>query len=169
MSIDFRTISGAAAVLGKHGYKACLPSAAPPLSLSADRIETSIESYRSLDLRSIEGCDGHTLRRHVGLADDALRTRALRTHHDVSCFDDEAIAQRTVDRAFAENQGRIAQWMGGRRPALDLHVHFEGAIGRVYRYDLGGFERASNADVILERSAAMPQGYTVVTAYPSPA
>lgn len=168
MTIDFRAISGAAGVLGEHGYKACLPSAPPPLSFSADRIEAGVERYRSLDLRAIEGSDGHTLRRHVGLGDDALHDRALRTHHDVSCFDDEATAQRSVDRAFAENQGRIAHWVAARRPTnLDLHVHFERTIGRVYRYDLDAFERAEDADVILERSPAMPQGYTVLTAYPS--
>lgn len=172
MTIDFREVSGAGGVLTARGFKACLPSVPPPLSLAVDvdRIETSSEPYRSLDLHAIEGREGHTLHRHVGLGDDALQGRALRTHHDVSCFDDAFIAQRTVDRAFAENQGRIAQWVGAHgRANLDLHVHFDRTIGRVYRYDSGGFERANDADVILERSAAMPQGYTVVTAYPSAA
>lgn len=170
MTIDFRAISGATGVLHERGFKACLPSASPPLSLSADRIESSLESYRSPDLHAIEGTGGHTLRRHVGLDDAALRDRALRTHHDVSCFDDATAAQRAVDRAFDENQGAIARWMGARgRTNLDLHVHFDASIGRVYRYDRAGFERTADADVILEHSTATPGGYTVITAYPSAA
>ena|GEM_PF-2658232 len=171
MAIDFRIISGASGVLGQEGFKACLPSAmAPVLSLSADRIETSVgvATYNSVDLRAIEGENGHTLRRHVGLPDEALRDRALRTHHDVSCFDDARTAQQTVDAAFAENQEKIRHWTADKhRGNLDLHVHFEHSIGRVYRYDSAGFERSADADVILERRPALPGGYTVITAYPS--
>ena len=172
MSIDFRTVSGASGVvLNPHGFKACLPSAATPvLSLSADRIETTsaLEAYHSIDLRSVEGADGHTLRRHVGLADEALRDRAVRTHHDVSCFDDASTAQQTVDAAFAENQEKIGAWAAGKRKSnLDLHVHFDRSIGRVYRYDSGTIERSDEADVILERRPALPEGFTVITAYPS--
>ena len=168
MTIDFRAISGASGVLSERGLRTCLP---PPLSLSADRIETSgaLAAYPSPDLRTIEGSEGHTLRRHVGLSDDALRDRALRTHHDVSCFDDAAVAQRTVDAAFEENQDRIGRWIDTqRRSNLDLRVHSARSLGRVFRYDLGTFERVRDADVILERKPAMPQGFTVITAYPSP-
>jgi hypothetical protein len=171
VTVDFRTISGASGVLLEDGFKACLPSAnpAPVLSLSADRIETrTLETYRSPDLASIEGAEGHTIRRHVAQSDTALRERALRTHHDVSSFSDTATAQRTVDAAFAENQGRIAAWMSSRTWShLDVHVHFSETIGRVYRYDRADIESTPNAEVILERRPAMPQGYTVITAYPS--
>ena len=172
MTIDFRAISGGSGVLTKLGLKTCLPppSRSPLLSLSADRIETgaTLGIYPSPDLRAIEGTPGHTLRRHVGLSDDALRDRALRTHHDVSCFDDATVAQRTVDAAFEENQSKIGRWIDARRGGnLDLHVRSEHSVGRVFRYDLGRFERARDADVILEHSPQMPQGFTVITAYPS--
>lgn len=172
MAIDFRAVTGASGVLGEDGFKACLPSATTPvLSLSIDRIETSAavaEGYRSVDLRAIEGENGHTLRRHVGLADEALRDRAVRTHHDVSCFDDARTAQQTVDAAFQENQGKIARWMGANRGGnLDLHVHFDHEVGRVYRYDTDAFQRSADADVILEHRPSLPGGYTVITAYPS--
>ncbi len=172
MAIDFRAVTGASGVLGEEGFKACLPSATTPvLSLSIDRIETSsvvAENYHSLDLRAIEGENGHTLRRHVGLGDEALRDRAVRTHHDVSCFDSAREAQQTVDAAFTENQGKIAHWIGAnRRGNLDLHVHFDHTVGRVYRYDVDAFERSADADVILEHRPALPGGYTVITAYPS--
>jgi hypothetical protein len=171
VAIDFRAVSGASGVLGQEGFKACLPSATTPvLSLSADRIETSgaDATYKSVDLRAIEGENGHTLRRHVGLPDEALRDRATRTHHDVSCFDDARTAQQTVDAAFAENQEKIRLWTAEkRRENLDLHVHFDHSVGRVYRYDSAAFERSAEADVILERRPALPGGYTVITAYPS--
>jgi len=168
VAIDFRAVSGASGVLDDRGFKACLPSTTPVLSLAIDRIQTSAQTFPSPDLRSIEGENGHTLRRHVGLADEALRDRALRTHHDVSCFDDARTAQATVDTAFAENQGKIARWVAAnRRGHLDLHVHLDREVGRVYRYDTSGIERSAEADVILESRPTLPDGYTVVTAYPS--
>ena len=171
VAIDFRAVSSASGVLDREGFKACLPTATTPvLSLSADRIETSAveATYKSVDLHAIEGENGHTLRRHVGLPDEMLRDRATRTHHDVSCFDDARTAQQTVDAAFAENQEKIHVWTAQkRRENLDLHVHFDHSIGRVYRYDAAAFERSADADVILERRPALPGGYTVITAYPS--
>lgn len=172
MAIDFRAVTGASGVLGEDGFKACLPSASTPvLSLSLDRIDASpavAQGFPSLDLRAIEGENGHTLRRHVGLDDQALRDRAVRTHHDVSCFDSTRAAQQAVDAAFAENQGTIARWAGENgRKNLDLHVHFDHTVGRVYRYDRDSIEASADAEVILEHRPALPDGYTVITAYPS--
>jgi hypothetical protein len=173
VAIDFRTIAGASGVVSDSGFKACLPVAAPSplLSLRAlDRIETSAASatFSSPDLRSIEGTQGHTLRRHVGLSDAALQARALRTHHDVSTFEDAVTAQLAVDEAFVENQRRIGAWVAAQRGAnLALHVHFDTSIGRVFSYASGAFEPAQNADVILEHRPKMPNGYTVITAYPT--
>jgi hypothetical protein len=158
-------------VVNDAGFKACLPAATSPvLSLARpDRIELSQlwPAFTSPDLRSIEGCDGHTLRRHVAQSDEAMRDRALRTHHDVSSFDDAATAQSTVDEAFAENQSRIGRWLEAGRGNLALHVHFGHTIGRIFRFDHQQCEPAANADVILERRPTMPQGYTVITAFPS--
>jgi len=172
VAIDFRAVTGASGVLGEDGFKACLPSATTPvLSLSVDRIDASAgatSTFHSLDLRSIEGENGHTLRRHVAQSDQALRARALHTHHDVSTFDDARTAQETVDAAFAENQGKIARWMSLNRAGnLDLHVHFDHSIGHVYRYDTDTIQTSADADVILEHRPSLPGGYTVITAYPS--
>jgi Bacterial CdiA-CT RNAse A domain len=162
---------GATGVVSESGFKACLPLAtpAPILSLAAvDRIERTAGVFDSIDLRAIEGRDGHTLRRHVGRSDQELRDRALRTHHDVSCFDDGATAQHSVDEAFAENQTRIGSWLAAhRRGNLALHVHFASAVGRVFRYDEGRIVPATDADVILEPRPQLPQGYTVITAFPT--
>jgi hypothetical protein len=172
VAIDFRVLTGASGVLGENGFKACLPSATTPvLSLAVDRIDASpaaTEAYHSPELRAIEGEDGHTLRRHVAQSDQALHDRAVRTHHDVSTFDDAGTAQQTVDAAFAENQGKIARWMSANRSGnLDLHVHFDRSIGRVFRYDTDAIQPSADADVILEHRPALPAGYTVITAYPS--
>ncbi len=164
-------IFGVSGVVSDAGFKACLPAApSPVLSLArADRIELAqgVRPLPSLDLAGIEGVDGHTLRRHVGKSDEDLRARALRTHHDVSSFDDAATAQATVDEAFAENQSRIERWISAGRGNLALHVHFDHTIGRVFRYDRQRCEPAGDAEVILERRPQMPQGYTVITAFPS--
>ena len=95
-------------------------------------------------------------------------TRTLPDRNKIGTKIQAVVAQRTVDAAFNENQARIGRWIDAQRGAnLDLHVHAERPLGRVFRYDLGTFERARDADVILERSGAMPQGFTVITAYPS--
>lgn len=165
VGIDVRPID--AAVVTERGYKACIPTVAPAPGVP-DRIERSGAVCPSPDLRVIEGDGtGHTLRRHVGLDDRALRERALRTHHDVSTFDDAREAQGAVDEAFAENQRRIGAWLGGRgKGHLCLDVRFDHLIGRVFRYDRARFEPASEANVVLERTRRLPQGYTVITAYP---
>jgi hypothetical protein len=138
-------------VVNEYGFKAC---DAPP-------------RFDSVDLRAVEGTDGHTLRRHVGKTDDQLRDRALRTHHDVSCFNDAATAQVVVDEAVAENQNRIGRWLNGHRNGnLPLHVHCDAEVGRVFRYGAERIELSSDADVILERRPQMPQGFTVITAFP---
>ena len=169
--MSVQSVLGASGVVDDAGFKACLPAATSPvLSLArTDRIELSGQqlAFASPDLYRIEGRDGHTLRRHVGQTDADMRDRALRTHHDVSCFDDEATAQSTVDEAFAENQSRIGRWIDAGRGNLALHVHAGHTIGRVYRYERQRCEPAVDADVILERRPAMPQGYTVITAFPS--
>ncbi|MGH7715769.1 MAG: hypothetical protein ACREML_07185, partial [Vulcanimicrobiaceae bacterium] len=50
---------------------------------------------------------------------------------------------------------------------LDLHVHCDHPVGRVYQYDSGVFARSADADVILEPRPSLQSGYTVITAYPS--
>lgn len=168
MQLRALSVSG---VVSHAGFKACLPAAiSPVLSLArADRVELTQPppAFASPDLQCIEGPDGHTLRRHVGKSDEDIRDRALRTHHDVSCFDDAETAQGSVDEAFAENQSRIGRWLAAGRGNLALHVRFDHTIGRVFRFDRLRCERSENADVILERRPALPQGYTVITAFPS--
>lgn len=164
---------GVSGVVSRSGFKACLPlgSPAPILSMwGVDRIERTDAApvCDSVDLRSIEGRDGHTLRRHVGRTDGELRDRALRTHHDISSFDDALTAQHTVDEAFAENQQRIESWLAAhRRGNLALHVHFQSAVGRIFRYDEQRIAPATDADVILEPRPQLPRGFTVITAFPT--
>ena len=169
VGIELRPID--AAVVTERGYKPCIPLAAARIG-APDRVERSEAACGtacpSPDLRAIEGDGtGHTLRRHVGLDDGALRERALHVHHDVSSFDDARAAQSAVDEAFAENQRTIGAWLGGRwKGHLCLDVRFDHRIGRVFRYDRERFEPASEANVVLERTRRLPQGYTVITAYP---
>jgi hypothetical protein len=138
-------------VVNQYGFKPCEPE----------------PRFDSVDLRSVEGHDGHTLARHVNQSDEQLRDRALSTHHDVSCFNDAATAQSVVDEAVAENQNRIGRWLDhSSRGNLPLHVHCENAVGRVFNYDAERIELSTDADVILERRPRMPQGFTVITAFP---
>jgi len=159
---------GASGVVSEQGFKACFPPT-PVLSFArTDRIDVAgATAFAGPDLRAIEGVFGHTLRRHVDISEAAVRERALRTHHDASRFNDAATAQQTVDEAFAENQVRIGGWLAAARTGnLALHVHFDRTIGRVFRYDRQEFEPVCDADVILEKKPALPQGYTVITAFP---
>lgn len=169
--MNLRAIFGASGVVNDAGFKACLPATVAPVLSPAgtDRIELTqqLPAFGSLDLQSIEGHDGHTLSRHVGKSDEQIRDRALRTHHDVSCFNDAAAAQSSVDEAFAENQSRIGRWLAAGRGNLALHVHLDHTVGRIFRFDRLRWETSPNADVILERRPQMAQGFTVITAFPS--
>jgi hypothetical protein len=153
-------------VLTPAGYAPCAVGARAPHR--SDRIERASPWYAGPDLGSIEGNGtGHTLRRHVGIGDAALRERAETVHHDASTFPDRATAQLAVERAFAENQHRIASWLArGSRGTLAIGARFDEPVGRVFRYDRQTFEPSHNALVVLKRFPAAPQGYTVITAYP---
>ena len=160
-------VAGGYGVVGARGYKPCASS--PVVRAAGDRIELGAPaSYPSLDLAALDASGfGHTLRRHVAQDDAALHARAQRTLHDVSTFPDARTAQSAVDEAFRENQPRIGAWLAsGRRSKLRLDVHCTHPLGRVYRYDLQTVRETSDAAVILERSSRLPQGYTVITAYP---
>lgn len=140
--------------------------AAPPDRI--ERVERPVFRFSSPDLGAIEAAgSGHTLRRHVGIHDTQLLERAERTRNDASSFFDASVAQRVVDRAFAENQPRIGAWLArGTKENLRLEVHSEQAVGRVFRYDQQVVQESSNAYVVLKRAPKMPQGFTVITAYP---
>ena len=161
---------GVGGVVTRAGFRPCaIPQ--PRRPAPPDRVErTGLPGvrFRSPDLGAIEAPgSGHTLQRHVGIHDAELRERSARTRNDASSFYDRTLAQRTVDRAFAQNQPRIGAWLTrGTKGNLRLEVHSERYVGRVFRYDQQVFQESSDAYVILKRTPALPQGFSVITAYP---
>ena len=87
----------------------------------------------------------------------------------VSTFPDVDSAQRAVDAAFRGDKAQkmIGSWLcDPRATRLVLDVTTDGAIGQVLRRGATHLESTNDARVVLERDPRMPQGYTLLTAYP---
>ena len=82
------------------------------------------------DLGADESRGGHTLERHVGLSDNALRDclRRERRISAASTWTDRATAERVVALAIAQAASRIERWQArsGARPNLALDYEGDG-------------------------------------------
>ena len=91
---------------------------------SAPSAAAETAALPSRDLSADESRGGHTLARHVGMTDAALRARLAR-EQDISAastYTDRAIAERTVGRVLADQSNRVQAWASrqGSRPNLAL-------------------------------------------------
>ncbi len=144
--------------------RATTPPPAPTDSVSRPTRDLSVDESRG----------GHTLARHVGQTDAALRERLAREPgiSAASTYTDRAIAETTVGRVLAEQAPRIQTWAERKGNRPNLALSYKGSakqiIGRtlprgrreaipstdavvVLRWDGRGFLRAHQ----LSRGAAM--------------
>lgn len=123
------------------------------------------------DLARDEARGGHTLARHVGLSDEALRER-LRKEKRIavaSTFDDRPTAEAVVGDTLARSADRVRAWTRrpGSRPnlALDYRGTRDWAIGRSLRRGRRQVEACVDAVVVL-KWRERDEDYFVLTAYP---
>ena len=140
--------------------------AAPPASTPSASRDASERRDLSLD----EQQGGHTLARHVGKSDQDLRDRLQRERgiSAASSYSTRAIAERTVTRALAQEQSRVAAWIArmGNRPNLALT--YRGPAGVVVGRSLERRRReavdCTDAVVVLRWNGR--DGFYVLTSYP---
>jgi hypothetical protein len=126
-----------------------------------------------VDLEAEELVGGHTIERHVGKSEDALRQRLaddprLRA---ASSFVDLAEAESAVDAALADNAGRIAAWLagaGGQGRGADLALRWDAPrpLGRIVARAIGADRNTSRLRIVLRLMPFSDKRYMVLTAFP---
>jgi hypothetical protein len=126
-------------------------------------------SQQSRDLAVDESHGGHTLARHVGQTDAALRERLAREPGiaAASTYTDRAIAEATVGRVLAEQSQRIQTWAERRGNRPNLALSYRGPSNRIVGRTLPRGRRdpipSTDAVVVLRWDG---REFYVLTSYP---
>ncbi|WP_246299692.1 RNase A-like domain-containing protein [Nocardioides panaciterrulae] len=113
---------------------------------------------------------GHTIARHVGKTDEELIQRTQQTSGPrvASSFTDEEAAEAAIARALDRDRAGIEAWLAsGSGAPHEVDAVTAGLIGRCARPD-GLVTDAHGLRVVLIRDATMPEGFHILTAYPTP-
>ncbi|MBD1828741.1 hypothetical protein NDI47_08395 [Microcoleus vaginatus GB1-A2] len=116
-----------------------------------------------------EAAGGHTLERHVGKTEAQLAQRlASETRISAaSSFTDRSVAEAAIGEAMNRNQSAIDSWVKspGNRYTIDYNANR--IIGITLRRRASKATSASGLRIVLQRSAKLPPGYFILTAYPA--
>ncbi len=120
-------------------------------------------------LKAHEGAGrGHTIAKHVGLSDDALRARLKSTSISrASSFPDRAIAEDAVSGAITANKNQVDVFLRSGKRTLEINQEFNGAVGRTIGRGEEAVTTTNRARIVLFKDSS-PLGYHVKTAYPIP-
>ncbi|GAB3778983.1 RNase A-like domain-containing protein [Nocardioides ungokensis] len=116
-----------------------------------------------------EHSGSHTLKKHVGKTNEELLQR-LRDQPGLSkssTFTSQEVAESEMSRLLASRDAEVSQWLAdGRRP-LELDTTASQVVGRC-AFRSGTIVDSSSFRVVLVRDASMPEGYRILTAFPTP-
>lgn len=126
-----------------------------------------VESGRRV-LEAEERAGGHLLAKHVARTREQLMERfaGRPSLKYASSFDDQASAERFVDRALSLRQNEIAAWLAQPEDSLAFEADLGERVGLTMdrhgrRYD------ASSVQVVLRKHPYLPGGYRIHTAFPT--
>ena len=115
-----------------------------------------------------EAAGGHTLERHVGKTEAELAQRLAKDQRisAASSFSDRSVAEAAISEAMSQKQSAIDSWVkrGGNRYTIDYNTNR--IIGISLRRRASNATSASRLKILLQRSAKLPPGYFILTAYP---
>ncbi len=139
-----------------------------PVRTEAGQLSLGSTHFRPGWLARHERAGSHTLSRHVGKTEDELRRRLADSPglRRASTFRDLATAERGVARALVESEQRVTEWLASSADALVITTRIPQAGMGVSAE--GSVQTLHSVRVVLVQDAAMPQGYRVLTAYPTP-
>lgn len=120
------------------------------------------------DLSADEDRGGHTLKKHVGQTDEALRERLQRELNiaAASTWTDRDTAEETVGEALRINRGKIESWERRGYPRSNLALHFNAGrvIGRSMRHGESQSSPCTQAVIVLKADGV--ENFHVLTTYP---
>lgn len=114
---------------------------------------------------------GHTLARHVGKTDEELMARFDRSRdlEFASTYVDKDTAERVVAEGIETNAPRVREWLRTVDPyePLEIDHPVSSNVGRSLDR-AGEIYAATNARIVLIKDDGMPDGFRVLTSFPSP-
>ncbi|MEG3938317.1 MULTISPECIES: RNase A-like domain-containing protein [unclassified Microcoleus] len=115
-----------------------------------------------------EAAGGHTLERHVGKTEAQLAQRLAseRRISAASSFTDRSVAEAAIAEAMNRNQSAIDSWVKSRGNRYTIDYNANRIIGITLRRRASKATSASRLKIVLQRSAKLPPGYFILTAYP---
>lgn len=110
---------------------------------------------------------GHTIDKHVGKSVNDLLER-LRTSgiEHASTFDDQVAAERWITKVLNAHADDIRAFEVGAGQRLRLFQHFGARTGTTVTKD-GSIIMPEGVRVVLQADSSMPQGWRILTAFPS--
>ena len=139
------------------------------ITMGAERV-LAVRAGR-ISLAAEEAAGGHTIAKHIGQAESALRARLIAEPRipAATTFRSLRVAEDVVTEAIRSNQPAIKAWAasGGNRP---LRLIFQGGspIGEGVVRATGNFQQMSSALIVLRKTQLAGRVYFVLTAFPTP-
>lgn len=117
-----------------------------------------------------EDAGGHTLERHVETDDSDLIQRFAEDPRlkASSTFTTRAAAEEAIGGVIRSEAGEIRSWLAGPKATLPLAGRADAPIGRLIKRGSTESEEVSGIRVVLLRDPAVPDGYRILTAFPTP-
>ncbi|MBE1874792.1 RNase A-like domain-containing protein [Myceligenerans pegani] len=119
----------------------------------------------SCPLAPHEAAGGHAISRHVGMTDAQLKARDIPLS---STFTDLAAAEKVTGGNLATNRLKIRHWLAeGTKQRVEITGTMNPLDGRVYLRSSGSLVRPDAVTTVLQRNPSMPDGYHIVTSFPT--
>ena len=121
-------------------------------------------------LAAHEAAGGHLIARHVGINERQLidRLNADARISAASSFSSRAIAEYAVSTALLANRSQIDEFLAGSSTRLVISHNLQGPVGIVVQRGATSAQPASGVRVVIDKDASMPNGYRIVTGFPTP-
>ncbi|GAB3412978.1 hypothetical protein GCM10027361_24200 [Erwinia aphidicola] len=121
-------------------------------------------------LAAHEKAGGHLIDRHVGKTEAELFDRVSTGNtKTASTFTDRATAEAVTSKAIDSNQSKIQSYLSGSQKGyLELDYQSSAAIGISVTRGSTNVVPTTNARIIIGRDPSMPDGYRIITGYPTP-
>ncbi len=120
-------------------------------------------------LQTSENAGGHLLDKHVGKTEQQLKDRLQREPRisGSSSFYDQDVAEKTTHQALSTHQQQIDNWLksGNNRYVLDYKA--SQPVGISVQRGQNQASTVNSARFILQKDRSMPNGYKILTGYPT--
>jgi len=120
-------------------------------------------------LQAHEAAGGHTIERHVGKTEAELKQRLAEETRiaAASSFTNLTVAEAAIGEAINRNEREISSWLRSRENRYTIDYSANTTVGITLRRRASKASATSRLRIVLQRSAKLPPGYFILTAYPA--